>query len=227
MQFLLRYKYFIIAYLGILFLRLIIGPLYQEVNLLFGGAIAASLLVLYILKVEKQNGNYILAMILAMVGDISLAFMRQSSLDVSYIAYGLSTLLLVMVFQRARRLMIDSGALFLTALILLTVIYVAVSSSHFLGLAWTLPSAILAYFALNMKLGRNNLLTTGALFYVISSVLCFVGEVYQLPLLLPHILSYGLGHLLICLGLVESYQRAVARQEAQVPKWRKKSPKKK
>lgn len=222
MQILLKYKYFILIYLAFVLMRIFAGPLMQEATLLFAGIIVASLLILYIIRVKHQNSSYILAMILAMVGDISLAFMREASFAVSYLAYGLATLGFMSVLRRAKKQEASLMALAFTVVLAIGIVTIAFSQNEYLGLMWTLPAICLLYLSLNMKMGQKNLLTLGAVLFTTSSILCYVGEVFGYSFMLPHIMLYALGQLFICLSLIESYQRAVAKREEQIPKWKKK-----
>lgn len=213
MQILLRYKYFVILYLVFLLLRIFVGPMMQEINLFFAGTIVALLLIFYILRVKHQNQSYILSMILAMIADISLAFMKESSFTISYLAYGLASIGLILVFKRAQRSVYDNWKLIQGVVLLAGLIYIAITQDAYLGLWWTLPATALLLMSTNLKSGSPQLLVYGGILFSLASYLCYIGEVYAISLLIPHLLFYGLGQLFICFGLVDSYQKALAQRQ--------------
>ncbi|HMP29186.1 MAG TPA: lysoplasmalogenase [Saprospiraceae bacterium] len=191
--------------------------MYPHLRLLTKGAIVSSLLIYYILKVPPQNKLYILALIAALAGDLFLAIQKGNFFMLGLSSFLVMQILYILIFKRGYSK--PTGNKFWAS------IGIAVFYLGFAILSWSslgdlqIPVLIYAfallsmlYFAMNVRTGQFfNYFGWGALLFVISDLLLAINKfVSQLPY--EHFLvmvTYSIAQLMICLGLILSYERSL------------------
>lgn len=212
-----KHRTFILTFICIVLIEIFISPRYPQLRLLTKGAIVSSLLIYYILKVPPQNRLYILALIAALVGDLFLAIQKGNYFELGLGSFLVMQILYILIFKRAFTM--PSGTkLWISLGILFFYIAFAIFSWGSFGelqipvLIYALAILSMLFVAININTGTYfNYLGWGALLFVISDLILAINK-FLMPIPMEHLLvmaTYGAAQLLICLGLILSYERSL------------------
>lgn len=206
---------FVLLFAVIVIIDIVMHPIAPELRLLTKGAICASLLIYYIIKVPPQNRYYIVGLIFAMAGDLFLAFDRGASFLLGLGCFLVMQICYIMIFKRAYGFPAANWqkiAVIGLAAIYFTFIFVAYNSLGSLlipVIIYSLALATMVYLAICVR-SKPVLpfLVVGSIFFLISDSLLGANKfIAPIPMERIWVMStYGLAQLMICLGLIRSYE---------------------